>query len=368
MLHNLKSTGLLAYCRKGFEKECLQELQQVAGQYLVYGYSRIQDQQGWVYWQVSQGNANKLYADLRSDQMVFVRQLYLVIGEVEAESAKDRVSPVVEALQNCGSRFGYLRIEAPGDDEQGSLRGLSKKLVAPMSSAMKAAGLLTAKKDSRLPVCFVTCLTGQHFLVAAGAKPAMSHFEEGIPRLRFDPEAPSRSALKIEEAFMVMLEPYEKAFVLKRGQRGVDLGAAPGGWTWYMVSQGLRMTAVDHGALAPSLMQDADVAYVASDGFVYKPPKPVDWVVCDIVDKPTRTLERMADWLVHGWTRYALFNLKLPMKSRFDAVEACLQKLQQKLESAEVEAEVRVKQLYHDREEVTVIVLTAPFPDKSNVS
>ncbi|OZG73730.1 23S rRNA (cytidine(2498)-2'-O)-methyltransferase RlmM [Hahella sp. CCB-MM4] len=366
MYQKLKTTGLLAYCRKGFEKECLQELQSVAGQRLVYGYSAIQEHQGWVYWKVSQGDVGKLYGEIEADKLVFSRQLYLVVGEVEAESPKDRVSPVVSALRDSGGRFGYLSVEAPGDDEKGSLRTLSKKLVAPMSAAMKSQGMLSAKPDSRLPTCFVVCLSGQHFILAVGASPTLSAFAEGIPRLRFDAEAPSRSALKIEEAFMVMLSPHEKSFVLKRGQKGVDLGAAPGGWTWYMVNQGVKMTAVDHGALAPSLMQDADVSYVAADGYVYKPGRSVDWVVCDIVDKPMRTLERMADWLVYGWSRYALFNLKLPMKTRFDAVEACLQKLQERLESANIEAEVRIKQLYHDREEVTVIVLTAPFPDATH--
>ncbi len=363
MYQRLNVTGLLAYCRKGFEKECLQELQRVAGERLVYGYSAIKEQQGWVFWKASQGDVAKLYRDLEADSLIFSRQLYLVIGDVEADSPKDRVSPVINLLKECGGRFGYLSIEAPGDDDKGSLKTLSKKLIPPMSGAMKSQGLLTAKPDARLPTCFVVCLSGHEFIVAAGASPTISAFPEGIPRLRFVAEAPSRSALKIEEAFMVMLTPHEKSFVLKRGQRGVDLGAAPGGWTWYMVNQGVRMTAVDHGALAPSLMQDSDVSYVAADGYVYKPVKPVDWVVCDIVDKPMRTLERMADWLVYGWSRYALFNLKLPMKTRFDTVEACLQKLQQRLEGADLEAEVRVKQLYHDREEVTVIVLTAPFPD-----
>ena len=361
MLKNIDPIGLLAYCRKGFEKECLQELQRIGGEHLVYGYSQIESQQGWVLWRVTQGDIKTLYTKLEADKMVFVRQLYLLLADLHIDNPKDRVTPMLESLQDAG-RFGYLSIEAPADDEQGSLHGLSKKLVPPLSSRLKKENLLTAKPSNRLPTCHVVCLSGTHFFITASTRPTASSYAEGVPRLRFDQEAPSRSALKIEEAFQVMLAPEEKAFVLKRGQKGVDLGAAPGGWTWYLVNQGLKMTAVDHGALAKSLMDDSDVAYVSADGFVYKPPKPVDWVVCDIVDKPMRTLERMAVWFTSGWTKCALFNLKLPMKSRFDTVEACLAKLQSRLEGADIAAEVRVKQLYHDREEVTVIVITPPLP------
>ncbi len=361
MLKSIEPLGLLAYCRKGFEKECLQELQSHGGEQLVYGYSNIKPQQGWVFWQVTQGDTKALYKNLKADNMIFTRQLYLLIADLQIDNPNDRVTPILEILANAG-RFGYLAIEAPADDEKGSLHGLSKKLVPPLSSRLKKENLLTAKPSAKLPTCHVICLTGQHFLIAASIRPSASAYPEGIPRLRFDQEAPSRSALKIEEAFQVMLAPQEKVFILKRGQKGVDLGAAPGGWTWYMVNQGLKMTAVDHGALTKSLMDDSDVTYVSADGFVYKPPKPVDWVVCDIVDKPMRTLERMAVWFTSGWTKCALFNLKLPMKSRFDTVEACIAKLQSRLEGADIAAEMRIKQLYHDREEVTVLVITPPLP------
>ena len=54
----------------------------------------------------------------------------------------------------------------------------------------------------------------------------------GIPRLRL-PGAPSRSAAKLEEALLYFLGD-EAERLLRGGMSAVDLGAAPGGWTWIL--------------------------------------------------------------------------------------------------------------------------------------
>ena len=46
-----------------------------------------------------------------------------------------------------------------------------------------------------------------------------------------------------------------------------------------------------------------------------------------------------------------MFNLKLPMKKRWDEVQACFALLR---EACGERLELRAKQLYHDREEITV--------------
>ena len=65
----------------------------------------------------------------------------------------------------------------------------------------------------------------------------------GAHRKPFDQLAPSRSYLKIEEAFDMLGESP------RRGQTVADLGAAPGGWTYAFVKRGCRVTAVDNGPM-----------------------------------------------------------------------------------------------------------------------
>ena len=59
----------------------------------------------------------------------------------------------------------------------------------------------------------------------------------------------------------------------------------------------------------------------------------------------------MATWFREGWCKRAIFNLKLPMKKRWDETRDCLALF---ADQAGRPLEVRARQLYHDREEITV--------------
>ena len=53
------------------------------------------------------------------------------------------------------------------------------------------------------------------------------------------------------------------------------------------------------------------------------PKRPVDWLVCDIVWQPATIASLVARWIGDGRARHAIFNLKLPMKKRYDEVRRC---------------------------------------------
>jgi 23S rRNA (cytidine2498-2'-O)-methyltransferase len=135
--------------------------------------------------------------------------------------------------------------------------------------------------------------------------------------------------------------------------RAVDLGAAPGGWTWQLVERGMFVEAIDNGPMDPALMDSGQVKHILADGFVYEPKKSVDWLVCDIVDKPARVASLIIKWAGKGYCREAVFNLKLPMKQRYMEVKKCEQRILSELAGLGLKAELHFKQLHHDREEVT---------------
>jgi 23S rRNA (cytidine2498-2'-O)-methyltransferase len=174
----------------------------------------------------------------------------------------------------------------------------------------------------------------------------------GIPRLRMPPGAPSRSTLKLAEAFATFLGDDEAA-LLRPGMRAVDLGAAPGGWTWQLAQRGIKVTAVDNGPLKGAIAGDALVTHRREDGLRWRPQRPVDWLVCDIVEQPIRIAELVARWIADGAARRAIFNLKLPMKKRYDEVRRCEQRIAEIVRGKGLRHTLRVRQLYHDREEVT---------------
>jgi 23S rRNA (cytidine2498-2'-O)-methyltransferase len=66
-----------------------------------------------------------------------------------------------------------------------------------------------------------------------------------------------------------------------------------------------------------------------------------------MVEQPRRIAELIARWFDDGACRYAIFNLKLPMKKRFEETRLCLDMVRA------AASDVRARQLYHDREEIT---------------
>ena len=174
----------------------------------------------------------------------------------------------------------------------------------------------------------------------------------GIPRLRMPGGAPSRSTLKLAEAFVTFLGEREPE-LLRAGMRAVDLGAAPGGWTWQLAHRGLRVTAVDNGPLKGDVLDDPLVTHLRADGLSYLPKRPVDWMVCDIAEQPSRIAALVARWIGEGHARQSIFNLKLPMKKRYDEVRRCEAIIRDALATAGMKHTLALRQLYHDREEVT---------------
>jgi 23S rRNA (cytidine2498-2'-O)-methyltransferase len=172
-------------------------------------------------------------------------------------------------------------------------------------------------------------------------------------------DAPSRSYLKLAEAFEVFLDPKEQTQWLKPNMTAVDLGAAPGGWTWQLVQRGFKVVAVDNGPLKGAAAGHPSIKHLRQDGFGFRPQRPVDWLVCDMVEQPQRVATLMAEWFVNGLAQHAIFNLKLPMKKRFTALNAALDIIRNALNKKGIKYSLKTKQLYHDREEVTVFLTKA---------
>ena len=73
-----------------------------------------------------------------------------------------------------------------------------------------------------------------------------------------------------------------------------------------------------------------------------------------MIEQPQRVASLMAQWLINGWARESIFNLKLPMKKRYECVVDCLDGIHEQLKNHQLHFEMQVKHLYHNREEVTV--------------
>jgi len=345
--------GLFLYCRAGFENECAAEIQFHAGRYGMAGYVKTKPDSGYVLLHLhEEGAAARLHADLPFAELIFTRQWFVVTALLKDLPVTDRVSALLAGVEGLPESPRELFLETPDTNEAKELSGLCRALQRPMEIAARIGKDRPSDHVGlRLHCCL---LSGTAAYVGYASRRNSAPWAMGIPRLRFPRGAPSRSTLKLEEAFLCLLTPEEQEASLQPGMRAVDLGAAPGGWTWQLVHRHLRVVAVDNGAIDAALMESGLVEHVRADGFRYRPGEPVDWMVCDIVEQPIRVAELAARWSAADLCRHSIFNLKLPMKKRYQEIQRCLALMHDILSDAGVDYRLACKQLYHDREEVTV--------------
>lgn len=360
---------ILLFCRAGFEKETAAEITAKANELGLFGYAKTTENQAYVLFEfyTSEG-ADTFACTVAVKQLIFARQLIVVSASLTDLPLADRISPIVKVYQQLAeqglplAKSQGLLVESADTNEAKSLLTFCKKFTVPLRQALRQAHLLAEKPQPTPPanalmLHVVFTANNACFVGYAYAGKQSPHFM-GILRLQLPKLAPSRSTLKLEEAILTFMTEQEEKQRFNDSQVGVDLGACPGGWTYQLIKRGVFVYAVDHGKMATSLFDTGRIEHCSEDGFKFQPPKgkQVQWLVCDMVEKPSRITQLIAKWFTNGWTQQAIFNLKLPMKKRYAEVQQCLENLQTQLKDAGLRYQIQAKQLYHDREEITVYV------------
>jgi 23S rRNA (cytidine2498-2'-O)-methyltransferase len=181
----------------------------------------------------------------------------------------------------------------------------------------------------------------------------------GQRRMADDDAAPSRSYLKVEEAYIVLgCEPQPEETV-------VDLGAAPGGWSYSAAKRGARVIAVDNGPLKGGAFGHPLIEHRLEDAFKFQPAlievaegepdesEVFDWLFCDLVEEPHHVMQNIVTpWLANGWCRRFVINLKF---GHVDSLALLRELRAAESPFARHAARYRIRHLYHDREEFTVV-------------
>jgi 23S rRNA (cytidine2498-2'-O)-methyltransferase len=360
-VENQKGVGVkqvMLYCRPGFEKECAGEIQDKAAQLEIFGFPRLSAHTGFVVFECYRDNdADQLIRNIDFQTLIFARQFFAVALRCKDLPTVDRISPILDAL-GAYSYFphcGDLRVETPDTNQGKELLKFCRKFTVPLRQALRGKKYLSAHVSSDKPVLHVCFTAPGQCDIGYSYSGNNSPFFMGIPRLKFPADAPSRSTLKLEEAFHVFIPRNTWETRLAPGLWAVDLGACPGGWTYQLVRRSMFVHAVDNGMMADSLMETGQVKHHMEDGFKFEPGrKNITWLVCDMVEKPSRVARLIGDWFIRGWTKEAIFNLKLPMKGRYDEVLQDIENLKLCLLENQIKFKLQAKHLYHDREEITV--------------
>jgi 23S rRNA (cytidine2498-2'-O)-methyltransferase len=345
---------LLLLCRPGFEKECAGEIMDTANATGYPAYIQTNDNAGYVLLMgTSEQDARELFEQIRFDELIFTRQWFAALPKLDDLPEQNRISPLMAAIKELHLDFCDIHLDYADTNEGKSLSRFCKQFKPHLLTALKKQKLLSAHSSQRLHIMF---LDSKHAYVGTTAVDNSASNPMGIPRLRMPSSAPSRSTLKLEEAIHWFIPDEQRYF--KAGMSAVDLGAAPGGWSWQLTKRGLLVTAIDNGPMDDKLMQSGMVEHYRTDAFKFTPDKPVDWLVCDMVERPHLVTQLIIGWFKHKHCKNAIFNLKLPMKKRLQTVLECRALIEKELVKTNIDCAIRMKQLYHDREEITVCIIT----------
>ena len=133
----------------------------------------------------------------------------------------------------------------------------------------------------------------------------LSAFPGGEVPMAADKAAPSRAFAKLLEAELRL------GRAIRPGETCVDLGAAPGSWTYVAVRRGAQVIAVDRSPLRDDLLRHPRVEFRSGDAFRFAPERPVDWLLCDVIAAPERTQALLNEWVCHRWAQHFIVTFKL---------------------------------------------------------
>lgn len=325
-------------CRAGFEPHLFEEL----------GWKKLEAEA------VAPGLVSSKAPKEREAPPWFARAGFRVERVVEGEGAIG--TEVVEAArevitQRLGAEPSLVLLHVwASDTDQGN--ALSDE-VREVTDALRAAfgesvvDSFEAARDRGARILQVALIAPE--IAAIGLQhpsDALSPAPGGRHRMWRD-SSTSRAAMKLEEA----LESLPTA--PGRGEVCVDLGAAPGGWTERLLARGARVIAVDPANLAPELMKHPKLRHMKDSAFAYEPEEPADWLFCDMAWRPLEVAQLLAKWGRKGWASQLVANIKLPMNDK----NPILHRVRFILEQHGGWKQLKIRQLYHDRDEVTVTAI-----------
>lgn len=218
--------------------------------------------------------------------------------------------------QNTWFEPSLIRIDSIGDGAR-ALRGIQRNWALYAFHLHRRAALIESKLPpvKTRPIPFMaplpeaplgswTLIDPATIIAAARCSSPFRHGEVTFIEDKVSP--PNRAYLKLWEAFtLLQARP-------RPGERCLDLGASPGGWTWALQRCGASVIAIDKAPLAPAVARLPNVEFRRASAFAFEPASvgPVDWLFCDVVCYPTRLLRLVRRWLDTGLARRFVATLK----------------------------------------------------------
>lgn len=149
-----------------------------------------------------------------------------------------------------------------------------------------------------------TLLAPDRLLAAAACSSPFANGEVELVEDKVGP--PSRAYLKLWEA-LVRLRRWPQP-----GERCLDLGASPGGWTWVLAKLGAEVVAIDKAPLDPKVAAMPGVEWRGESAFGLEPASvgAIDWLFSDVICYPARLFRLVERWRASGLVKNFVCTIK----------------------------------------------------------
>ena len=186
-------------------------------------------------------------------------------------------------------------------------------LIQEQLPTVSAKPLVFGAPAPTAPLGSWTLLDAGTLLAAARCTSPFPHGEVHFVENRSGP--PSRAYLKLWEALtLIGCRPGP-------GERCLDLGSSPGGWSWALQQMGAHIVSIDKAGLAPEIARLPGIEHRIESAFALDPRAvgPLDWLFSDVVCYPARLLALVERWLAAGTCRRFVCTIKFQGRTDHEA-------------------------------------------------
>ncbi len=303
----------------------------------------------------------KLKRDWISHSFQFHRRTQLIKAELPKYSFSESPLEFSQAIENL--RYPKMQNPENGRINFGvfCLIDQYKLLVCENNSLFDQFKLVSERQNSEIHIPQTTVKKTLNLLPEVIRNPIVIQSCGEIDFKEDKTNPPSRAYLKLWEFFTVY------KIVPQKNDICIELGAAPGGWTWVLVELGCEVYSFDRAPLEAKLIDNKKyknkIHHSTKDAFMVKPkdlPNKVKWLFSDLICDPNK----LYDYILENWSDEN-YNMVCTLKFKGETDFAIIEKfknIKTKLPAHFKNHQVFLTHLYNNKHEITFCL----FEDKFN--
>ncbi|MGO4530309.1 SAM-dependent methyltransferase [Paenibacillus sp. 2TAF8] len=284
---------------------------------------------------------------LLQESPTFLRHIQPVQFQENTENPEQSMEKLIAFILNHGELSGAKVVMQTRKTEGSFWRENAAALKQTLTEKLDDLGSDWVIRDAEY---VISVFAADDMLYAGVSKPEqnLSDWSGGAIRFQKEEGQISRAKFKLleaEQTFGIDFTSFHKA---------LDIGAAPGGWTSFLLERGLEVTAVDPAKMDATLLTSPKLTFLKKNaGDVRFREGEFDLLVCDMSWSPKLMSRLVSDLLYSlqsGGT--AIVTVKLLHKKPLALIKDVIDTFERSRMQIQ-----RSKQLFHNREEITLYMI-----------